>query len=68
MLKILSLFIHSHIVPNHYDILSSVKHKRGYAEKCLKSMVTKAVCLPKIPSLKKERKILLVWNDIRASE
>ncbi len=32
--EILSSFIHLHVDPNWYDLLSSVDNKRRYAEKC----------------------------------
>ncbi len=33
-MKILSSFIHPHIVPNLYEFLSSVEHKIMYFEEC----------------------------------
>ncbi len=57
LMKNLSLFVHPHDIPNLYNLLSSVEHKRRYFEKCLslffwsiqwKSMVTKTVSFIKI--------------------
>ncbi len=33
-MKILSSFIHPHVVPNPYDFISLVKHKRPYFVEC----------------------------------
>ncbi len=35
IMKNLSLFLHPHAIPNLYNLLSSVEHKRRYFEKCL---------------------------------
>jgi len=44
-MKILSLFTHPYVVPNLFEILSSIEHKIRYFEECWKP-VDSSHCLP----------------------